>query len=159
MVSYEELRQIKEWLYTEEWDSLLINKRDPITYRLSIQRDKRYCLHYMKSGISKPHPHKYNVRVKILAGRYKHHLFYDDGVNLNKISHENLHQGSSYEIRYPNVYHQIEVEPLAASYSVMINDYDFSVPNRGCISTQNNQLGPIPEKEKLELIEEFKRIL
>ena len=150
---------VRKMLDNDEWDSLLINKRDPVTRRLFIERDgKRYCLHYMRSGKTAPHPHKYNVRVKILAGRYKHAIYHASNL-LTPIYQEHLKQDSSYEINDPNVFHAIEVEPLAYSWSLMINDYYFKEPNSACISTANNNLDPIPEKEKQELIKEFRKLL
>ena len=159
MISYSELKHIKELLINEEWDSLLINKRDPVTRRLIYHEgNKRYCLHYMRSGKTKPHPHKYNVRVKILAGRYKHTI-YHDGEELIKVYQEHLQQGSSYEINDPNTFHEVEIEPMAYCWSIMINDYFFPVPHPDCISTAGNNLQPIEKHEKEELIREFKKLL
>ena len=160
MISYKEVDLVRHMLDNDEWESLLIDKRDPITRRLFIVRDgKRYCLHYMRSGKTKPHPHKYNVRVKILCGRYKHTIYHDYGDGIHKVYQEYLHPDSQYEINCPDTYHEIEIEPLAYSWSLMINDYDFEIPNDKCISTANNNLGPIPEEEKQELIKEFRKLL
>lgn len=160
MISYAELGYVRELLSTEEWGSILINKRDPVTRRLFLEKDdKRYCLHYMKSGTTKPHPHKYNVRVKLLSGRYKHTIYHDTGEDLLKVYQEHLQQGSGYEINDPDTFHQIEVEKSAYSWSLMINDYDFEIPSDACISTAGNDLGPIPENEKQELIKEFRKLL
>ena len=156
MISYKELAYVRELLDTEEWGSILINKRDPITRRLFLEKDdKRYCLHYMRSGTTKPHPHKYNVRVKILSGRYKHHLF----LNGEKLYSEDMQEGSGYHINNPNLFHQVEIEPLAYCWSVMINDYYFDDPHEDCISTAGNDLEEIEETEKQELIKEFRKLL
>ena len=156
MISYKELAYVRELLDTEEWGSILINKRDPITRRLFLEKDdKRYCLHHMRSGTTKPHPHKYNVRVKILSGRYKHHLF----LGGEKIYSEDMQEGSGYHINNPNLFHQVEIEPLAYCWSVMINDYYFDDPHEDCISTAGNDLEEIEETEKQELIKEFRKLL
>lgn len=156
MISYSELKHVKELLISEEWDSLLINKRDPVTRRLIYQEgDKRYCLHYMRSGKTKPHPHKYNVRVKILSGRYKHTIYH----NHERLYTEHLKQDSSYEINNPNVFHEVEIEPLAYCWSLMINDYYFDNPNPACISTAGNDLEPVDPAEKDWMIKEFLKLL
>jgi hypothetical protein len=160
MISYKEIDLVRSMLDNDEWESLLIDKRDPVTRRLFIERGgKRYCLHYMRSGKTKPHPHKYNVRVKLLCGRYKHSIYLDDGEKLTKAYDEYLQAGTTYQIDDPDVFHEIEVEPLAYSWSLMINDYNFTIPNDACISTDDNGLGPIPEDEKQELIKEFRKLL
>tara|TARA_R110000751_G_scaffold226863_1_gene328788 strand:+ start:5031 stop:5501 length:471 start_codon:yes stop_codon:yes gene_type:complete len=156
MISYTELGHIRKLLETEEWGAILIDKRAPVTRRLFIQRDdKRYCLHYMRSGKTKPHPHKYNVRVRILAGRYKHHLY----LGGNKLYSEHMTQGSGYEINDPLLFHQVEIEPQAYCWSLMINDYDFDYPHPDCISTAGNDLQPIEPQEKAWLMKEFRKLL
>jgi hypothetical protein len=156
MITYTELAHVKQLLENKEWGSLLINKRDPITRRLFYNEGAtRYCLHYMRAGTTKPHPHKYNVRVKVLSGRYRHHLYLND----EKIYSEHIKEGSSYEIKNPNLFHQVEIEPLAYCWSLMINDYYFDDPHPACISTDGNELQPIEPDEKSWLITEFKKLL
>ena len=167
MITYKELALVKDLLENKEWDSLLIDKRDPITYRLFIVHEgHRYCLHHMRSGKTKSHPHKYNARVKILAGRYEHTIFVeeksahlDESDRLREVYRETLHKDSSYCIEHPEIFHSVEIKPFAYCYSLMINDYDFKNPNPSCISTAGNNLGPIPEEKKQELIKEFKSFL
>lgn len=160
MISYEELGHVRDLLDNEEWDSLLINKRDPVTRRLIYQEgDTRYCLHYMRSGMTKPHPHKYNIRVKILSGRYKHRIYHETDAGFFRLYEEHLKEGSGYEISDPNVFHQVEIEPLAYCWSLMINDYNFDSPHPDCISTAGNDLRKIEDIEKQELIREFKKLL
>lgn len=163
MISYLELGHVRQLLKTEEWEAVLIDKGSLTTRRLFLEKDdKRYCLHYMRNGITKPHTHKYNVRVRILSGRYRHNLFLND----KKIYSEHMKEGASYHIDNPNLFHQVEIEPQAYCWSLMINDYDFDNPHPSCISAEENNLQTInfsyrqiSKHEKEELIKEFKKLI
>lgn len=153
-ISYSELSMVKDLLESEPWDSLLINRKHPFTYRLFFKFPiaGRVCLHKMLPGDTIPHPHKYNVRVALLSGSYVHKLYYQEG-----IEEQVLNSGDQYEINDPNQFHSVHVESV--SYSVMFNDRLFSQPNPACLSTSNKGLDRLTVEEYKSLKKEFLEIL
>ena len=164
MIKREELEIILKMLDEDQFDSILIDKRDPITYRLfkEFPDGKRICLHKIGQGKTAIHAHKYNVRVLILQGEYTHNIGYwngtDSDFSINHVYTSQCGAGHSYEIDDPNTLHGLVARGKPV-YSIMINDYNFGSPNPKCISTKGNDLGPIPTSQKQELVNYFKDLI
>ena len=105
MITNQELLDIRTHLVNDKFDSILINKRNPVTYRLFAQiNGVRVCLHKMLEGTTKPHAHKYDVRVLILDGEYRHEIY---NKNYESVYSEKVVKGSAYHIVNPNTLHSV----------------------------------------------------
>jgi hypothetical protein len=107
------------------WDSLIINKRKPHTYRIFTQiGDYRVCLHKFDvcdETESFYHPHPWPGAFIVLSGSY----LMDVGRSVDRLSAPKevmslkLTRNSMYEITDPLTWHKIT--PLEPTYTVMIN--------------------------------------
>lgn len=108
-----------------EWESLVINRRKPYTYRAFIKTgDYRICLHRFESCDEHeafPHPHAWPMACKILKGSYNMQF----GVSEDRTSKPKtlgqlvFNAGSSYEMTDPMTWHT--VVPNEECYTVMVN--------------------------------------
>jgi len=110
-----------------KWDSLIINRRRPVTYRIfrQLADGKRLCLHKFEPcdvHEAFSHPHPWPAAFIILKGRYQMKV----GTSINRFSPAThaltleLAAGSAYEITDVNTWHS--VIPLETTYTVMLND-------------------------------------
>ena len=115
----------------ELWDSLIINKRKPETYRVfTYIGSYRVCLHHFKAPDTEDtfwHPHAWPAAFAVLRGSYDLHL----GRMLNRTSREvtgvnkfRMAAGSRYEMVNPMDGHKIV--PITDTYTVMINGAPYS---------------------------------
>lgn len=109
----------------EVWDSLVINRRKPHTYRIFTKVDDwRVCLHKFKpcdTHESFRHPHPWPAAFMILEGKYKMWIgqsFNQTGKPID-VSQHIMTKYSSYEIVNPLTWHAIT--PLQETYTIMIN--------------------------------------
>lgn len=115
----------------QKWDSLIINRRKPHTYRIftTLPSGLRVCLHKFKScdeHESFSHPHPWPGAFTILSGKYKMNIGYSNDT-LSKpqsVASFIMNKYSSYEIVEPLTWHS--VIPLEDTYTVMINNAPFS---------------------------------
>ena len=163
LIHQHELEDILDLLKENSMDSVLINKKDPITYRLfhTWETGKRVCLHKMLRGSVPPHPHKYNVRVLILSGRYKHEICYPiispNQTYIDRVYSETCISGSQYHIDRSNTHHSLEI--LNPTYSIMFNDYNFNESHPSCKTVEGKGFKEIPEGEKYVLEREFQELI
>lgn len=115
----------------ELWDSLIINKRKPETYRVfTYVGNYRICLHHFKAADTEDtfwHPHAWPAAFAVLKGSYDLHL----GRTPNRESREvtgvnkfRMAAGSRYEMVNPLDWHNIV--PITDTYTVMINGAPYS---------------------------------
>jgi hypothetical protein len=117
--------------FPELWDSLIVNRRKPITYRaFHIFKEGslagiRVCLHrfeYCEAKDAFLHPHPWPSAMKVLSGQYKMNVgFSQDLVSQPTTVVETiLARGSVYASDEPRFWHS--VQPVTEhAYSVMIN--------------------------------------
>lgn len=116
-------------IHEDVWDSLIINRRKPYTYRLFRQfgphGQRRVCLHKFdpcSESDAFPHPHPWPGAFMILDGEYKQSIGISEDLKTHPkvFYHEILRPYSTYEIADPHIWHI--VQPLKTTYTVMIND-------------------------------------
>ena len=152
----------------EEWDSLVINRRKPWTYRIFRQfGDYRVCLHtFLECGADEAflHPHPWPGAFLILKGSYVQTIGFsqtkDKDSMPNLIYREVLSANSMYEILDQKIWHS--VQPLSMCYTVMINGQPWDEPHQAIRTTKGKdlqKLSPndfsIQKKIFLELIETY----
>ena len=108
-----------------KWDSLIINRRKPYTYRVHTQLDDvRVCLHKFErcdEHESFFHPHPWPGAFIVLSGGYRMGVGYSQS-RIEKPDHVmniNLTKWCSYEITEAMTWHS--VIPHGLTYSVMVN--------------------------------------
>jgi len=108
-----------------KWDSLIINRRKPHTYRIFTQLGEyRVCLHRFDECHADEaflHPHPWPGAFKVIQGSYSMRLGYSkDRFSKPDMAAEFIMgAGSSYEITNPLTWHS--VIPQELTYTVMIN--------------------------------------
>lgn len=146
-----------------EWDTLVINKRKPYTYRIFRQfGEYRVCLHKFdpcQSEESFPHPHPWPGAFMVLRGRYMHSV----GVSPDLVSQPELvYQQevgpySPYSITDPKIWHS--VQPLQPTYTIMVNGAPFENPHKAVRTTKGKDLKVMDDKAKYKLLSEFEDLL
>lgn len=143
-----------------KWDSLIINRRKPHTYRAFYQFDDgiRMCLHRFETCDEHEafyHPHPWPGAFKIVKGSYKMQI----GQSYNSCSKPVdvatfiMNQGSSYEITSPLTWHT--VIPLSECYTIMINGKPFEHPHVDVRTTKGKDLQSMSETELREHLNNF----
>lgn len=108
-----------------KWDSLIVNRRKPYTYRVHTQLDDvRVCLHKFEQCDEHEsffHPHPWPGAFVVLSGGYRMGVGYSQSRTAppKPVLTLNLTKWSSYEITDPNTWHS--VTPHGLTYSVMVN--------------------------------------
>ena len=138
----------------ERWDSLLINRRKPHTYRVftELENGSRICLHKFNvcdEHEAFEHPHPWPAAFVIMDGRYLMKF----GQSLDRTSKPNHMENiifskfSCYEITNPLTWHA--VIPLSDTYTIMINDkpWDADTAHTEVRTTKGKDLDKMPEHE------------
>ena len=165
------LRQLPELLEDPElWETLVINRRRPHTYRVWTMVEYRYkplriCLHRFEPCTpfdAFAHPHPWPGAFFVLKGRYKQRLWtspdrYSAKVTL--VSDMILDRGSSYLIDNPLVWHS--VQPLETSWTIMVNGepWDKEVAHVEAPTTAGKDLDRMTGSAKLDHLDAFKKML
>jgi hypothetical protein len=146
-----------------EWDSLIINKRKPYTYRIFRQFGKyRVCLHKFDPCSFEEafaHPHPWPGAFMVLSGRYLHSV----GVAPDAFSEPELvYQQevgpySPYCISNPLIWHS--VQPLQTTYTIMVNGAPFENPHKAVRTTKGKDLKVMDDKDKCKLLAKFDDLL
>lgn len=120
---------LPEWLKNkDDWQSLIINRRKPETYRVFryLAGGIRVCLHRFSrfyDGEAFMHPHPWQGAFYIVKGSYRMRLGYTTDLQEPEptiISTLELTAGSSYAIDDPRTWHS--VEPVTEYvYTLMVN--------------------------------------
>ena len=109
------------------WDSLLINRRKPYTYRVFtfLKNGDRICLHKFDPCDDREafkHPHPWPGAFILLEGSYRMNEWLSkdrDDKNPVHVSEHILERFSQYSITNPLTWHN--VIPLSTAYTIMIN--------------------------------------
>lgn len=111
--------------FPEDWDSLVINRRKPYTYRAFYQSGNyRICLHRFETCDEAEaflHPHPWPGAFRILQGGYKMGVgrSKDRESSPSKVAEFVMNKGSAYLIDDPLTWHAIT--PIGECYTIMVN--------------------------------------
>lgn len=163
---YELLPQLPKLLRDEKiWDSLIINRRKPHTYRIFTQLGKyRVALHRFNPCDEHEafiHPHPWAAAFYVLDGCYNMQLAYSKDrfskpENVAKIKLDNR---SAYEITNPLTWHS--VIPITCTYTVMLNDEPWSpeIAHTEVRTTKGKDLEKMEEIDLSHSLEYFEYLL
>lgn len=165
---YDALRVLPDLLNKREvWDSLIVNRRKPYTYRVFTQLPNglRICLHKFDpchTHESFPHPHPWPGAFVVLDGSYRMKIGYSktrETMEVEDVSTFIMSTYSAYEITNPLTWHS--VTPLEPTYTVMVNGatWDKDVAHVDVRTTKGKDLDRMPENELLEHLEKFKYLV
>ena len=147
----------------KDWDSLVINKRKPYTYRAFKQYgDYRICLHKFDPCSDLEafgHPHPWPGAFIILEGSYEQRIGYADSRNgiRHDIYREVLTAGSKYEIVNPLTFHS--VIPLETTWTMMVNGPPFENPHEDVVTTKGKDLQKMTPKEFEQHMYQFANLI
>ncbi len=132
------------------WESIVINKRKPHTYRAFIHHeDTRICLHRFepcRREDSFPHPHPWPSSMLILSGEYDMAVAHTSDLESAEPMHVidlTLNAGSVYHMNDRHTWHQ--VIPRTQCYSLMINGPRWENAHNRAPSTGGKGLEAMPE--------------
>lgn len=143
---------------SSEWDSLIVNRRKPHTYRVFYNTGMfRICLHKFDTCDTEEsfkHPHPWPAAFTVLKGSYLMGLgrSEDKFSNPESVATMLMKAGSAYEMVDPLTWHFIV--PLEETYTIMINGepYREAVAHTSVRRTGGKDLDKMPEDElKLHL--------
>ena len=152
----------------EVWDSLIVNRRKPFTYRVFTQLHDgiRICLHKFDSCFvdeAFDHPHPWEGAFIVLKGRYEMNVAYSCGGREDNrpdnVAKFIMGKFSSYEITNPLTWHS--VVPLETTWTVMINgkawDEDFA--HSAVRRTKGKDLDKMPQDDLADHLVKFRSLL
>jgi len=150
-----------------KWDSLIVNRRKPHTYRVftTLENGNRICLHKfnpcdMHEAFS--HPHGWPAAFVVLQGGYKMEIgLYQSRESNEKTKAADFIMGkwSAYQFSDPLTWHT--VVPLEVTYTIMVNGRPFSPEIAHCNvrTTAGKDLDKMPEVDLIEHLDLFKRLV
>lgn len=151
------------------WDSLIVNRRKPHTYRVFSKmpddENMRICLHKFDvcdTHEAFSHPHPWPGAFMILQGKYKMQIGYSvNGREDSKpadVTTLILSENSCYEITNPLTWHS--VIPLEMTYTIMINGlpWDTGYAHKDVRTTKGKDLDKMPQDELISHLDHFKRL-
>ena len=162
----ETLKQLPQLLdNVDNWDSLIVNKRKPHTYRVFhfLPNGDRVCLHRFETCHTHEafaHPHPWPGAFIILKGKYNMEVgsSIDQNSNPQTVANFILNKHSSYEIVNPLTWHA--VVPLETTYTIMINGPAFGVEaHKAAVTTKGKDLDKMPADELVEYLNVFKNLV
>ena len=148
-----------------KWDSLIVNRRKPHTYRVHtmLPNGLRLCLHKFNPCDTHEaflHPHPWPGAFMILSGSYEMEVgFSPDRVSLpSHVLKVYLPKGAKYEIICPLTWHS--VTPLETTYTIMVNGPAWAADyaHKDVRTTAGKDLDRMPEDELLEHLNIFKKL-
>lgn len=150
----------------ELWDSLIVNRRKPYTYRVftKLPDGNRLCLHKFDPCHDHEafgHPHPWAGAFLVLEGKYRMTVGYSlDRESLpENVMTTIMTSGSMYEIVNPLTWHS--VVPLETTYTIMVNGEPWKpdVAHQEVRTTRGKDLDKMPEDELLEHLKHFKELV
>lgn len=148
-----------------KWDSLIVNRRKPWTYRVHTQLDDvRVCLHRFEVCDEEEsffHPHPWAGAFIIMDGGYKMGVGYSQSrtEKPKPVMSLELSKWCKYEITDPNTWHS--VTPLGLTYSIMVNgapwDKDFA--HQDVRTTKGKDLDKMSDADLTEHLRTFQMLL
>jgi hypothetical protein len=147
----------------KDWDSLVINRRKPHTYRMFRQfGDYRVCLHRFESCSAEDaflHPHPWPAAFLLLEGEYIQTIggstTLEDKPNI--YMRELIRPRSMYEIVNPTTWHS--VQPLSTTYTVMINGAPFVNQHKETRTTKGKDLEKMTDFDVYSGLMKFESLL
>jgi len=147
-----------------KWDSLIVNRRKPFTYRVHTQlEDVRVCLHRFDTCEEEEsffHPHPWPGAFLILSGGYRMGVGYSQS-NIEKPDHVmtlDLTKWCRYEITEPMTWHS--VTPRGRTYSVMVNGPPWEGRGHKDVrTTKGKDLEKMSDKDLQEHLDAFKFLI
>lgn len=151
----------------DKWDSLVINRRKPWTYRVFtfLPDGTRLCLHkFHECDVEEAflHPHPWKAAFVILRGSYNMTLGRTQTRTQSlpdPVAKIVLTKGCRYEILEPMTWHN--VIPTEETYTVMVNDtpWDSEYAHRSVRTTRGKDLDKMPREELIQHLAKFKELL
>lgn len=150
------------------WDSLIVNRRKPYTYRVftTLPSGLRCCLHKFDpchTDEAFAHPHPWPGAFIIMDGKYRMMTGYSCGGRLEpgyskvrKPFTQILTKYCEYEIINPLTWHS--VTPLETTYTVMVNDTPWdteTTAHKEVRMTKGKDLDKMPEEDLIEHLARF----
>ena len=146
------------------WDSLIVNRRKPHTYRAFTLRPNgtRICLHRFEPCEQEEafaHPHPWPAACKVLKGVYRMRIgFSEHGwTKPDGWMTTDLSEGSTYAMTDEWAFHS--VQPLTTCYSLMINHKPFDCPHELAPTTKGKDLDKMTEQQLWDHLGDFKDII
>jgi hypothetical protein len=145
------------------WNSLIINRRKPHTYRVfAMLGDCRICLHRFEPCSEAEafiHPHPWPAAFKILGGSYRQWVGRSNSLQdaPDEVMDSVLHKDSMYEITDPLIWHS--VEPLETSYTIMLNGPVWEVQHKETRTTKGKDLESMNEEDLRDHLKVFQALL
>ena len=145
-----------------QWESLVINKRKPHTYRAwswlsrydlltDIQHSHRVCLHRFEPCEAEEafsHPHGWPAEFLVLSGRYLETVWrgHNESCTDARPVSETLHvAGTWHKIDNEHTWHKIQ--PLTTTFTLMINGPAYSNPLGAVRTTAGKDLDKMSREE------------
>lgn len=160
------LQKVRQALDTNDlsmWDSLVINRRKPHTYRVFRQfGDYRVCLHRFEpceESDAFPHPHPWPGAFLLLQGEYVHTIGGSADLESEPEYYirEVVRPYSMYEIINPHTWHK--VQPLQTTYTLMMNGEPWETQHNETRTTKGKDLLSMNEGSLWQHLNEFERLL
>jgi hypothetical protein len=147
----------------ETWQSLIIDRRKPHTYRVFKQfGEHRVCLHRFEAcddSDAFAHPHPWPAAFLLLSGQYIQSI--GGSVDLQSqpefYMRELVRPRSMYEIINPLNWHKIQ--PLNTTYTLMINGPGWDVTHKDTRTTKGKDLKSMSDEEMIDHLVWFETIL
>lgn len=147
-----------------KWDSLIVNRRKPHTYRVftTLDNGNRVCLHKFNpcdTHEAFEHPHPWPGAFIILDGSYQMRI----GASKDRedktpypVAEFIMRKWASYTIKEPLTWHA--VVPLETTYTVMVNGkpFDQEVAHAEVRRTAGKDLDKMPENELMTHLDIFR---
>ena len=146
-----------------EWESLVINRRKPHTYRVFRNIDGyRVCLHRFEpcdDNEAFPHPHPWPGAFLLLEGEYVHTV--GGSVDLKSepeyFLREIVRPYSTYEIINKQTWHR--VQPIKTTYTVMINGEPWKESHSETRTTKGKDLESMERDDLVKHLNKFRVLL
>lgn len=145
--------------YVDNWDSLVIDRRKPHTYRMFRKfGEYRVCLHRFepcKAEEAFPHPHPWSGAFLLLDGEYIHTVGGSSDLESDPQYYlrELVRPDSIYEITNPLTWHK--VQPLKRTYTIMVNGDPWEESHNETRTTKGKDLIKMSPDEKLRELQTF----
>ena len=148
------------------WDSLIVNKRKPYTFRAfsqDLDTGRRICLHRFEPcdyDDAFAHPHPWACQILVLSGRYRMWVGQSrdkEDDKPEKAIELLLTAGSTYSMRNRLTWHK--VVPETVCYSLMVNEEPWDDPHSKAPTTKGKDLDQFTNAQLFEHLSIFKELL
>lgn len=149
----------KQTAHVEEWDSLIITRRKPHTYRVFRRfGEYRVCLHrFEPCGPDEcfAHPHPWPGAFLMLEGEYVHRVGYSNSLESEPtfLFTERVRPYSAYEIVDRQTWHSIQ--PLKTTWTVMVNGAPWKIQHAETRTPKGKDLERMDQKMLREHLSVF----